>query len=349
MMKKLKSIALLLSLVLMVTAFAGCTKKEEVPTLPANEEEKGQEDENAQTEPVDMSIAVLKGPTGIGAVKLMSDAEEGSTKNNYTFEVLAAPDEAVGKIVSGEIDIAAVPTNLAATLYNKTEGNVQMAAINTLGVLYMLENGDTIQSVKDLSGKTVYSTGQGATPEYVLNYILQQNGLDNVEVEYMAEHAELATALASGEVSLGVLPEPNVTAVTMKNPDIRIALDLTQEWESAVKGTDKEGSVLAMGCIIARKDFIENNKAAFDTFLEEYKNSIDFVNSDTEDASVLVEKYGIMASAEAAKAAIPNCNIVYIDGAEMKDSITNFFDVLFHADNKSVGGKLPDEDFYYAK
>lgn len=331
---KYKKIALsaLVSVLLVMTLISGCAKKEETPTAKTN-----------------INVAVLKGPTGIGAVKLMADNDEGKTTNNYSFTTASAPDEVVGKVVSGEIDIAAVPTNIAATLYNKTEGNVKIAALNTLGVLYLLENGNEINAIEDLSGKTVYSSGQGATPEYVLNYILESKGLNGVKVEYKSEHAEIATTMVSGDIKIGILPEPNVTPVIMKNQDVRIALDLTEEWENALKGTENEGSVLSMGCVIIRNDFLNENKEAVDKFLEEYKSSIEYVNTNIPESSVLVEKYGIMASAQSAEKAIPNCNIIYIDGNEMKDSIANFFNVLYTANPKSVGGKLPDEDFYYIK
>ena len=351
-MKK-KGLILFFILILSVLGVVGCSApKDNAPqdkvqneTVP---EEKTEKAEN--TEKTNINFAVLKGPTGIGASKLMSDNENKESLNNYNVTIASAPDELAGKIISGEIDVAAVPTNLAATLYNKTEGKVKIAALNTLGVLYLLENeSEDIKSVKDLSGKTIYASGQGATPEYVINYLLGKNGLSDVKVEYMKEHAELATALASGEVSLGVLPEPNVTAVLIKNDKVKIALDLTKEWENAVKGTEYEGSVLTMGCIVVRDDFLNENKEAFDNFLKEYKESINYTNENVEDTAALVEKYEIMASKAAAQKAIPNCNIVYVDGDEMKDSIKNFYEVLFNANPKSLGGKLPDDNFYYKK
>lgn len=292
-------------------------------------------------------LATLKGPTGLGMLKLMSDNDSGTTSNKYEFMLAGAPDEIVSKITTGEIDAAAVPTNLAATLYNKTNGKIQMAAVNTLGVLSVVTNGENITSIKDLKGKTVYSSGQGSTPEYALNYILSQNGLEvgkDVKVEYKAEHAELATLLISGKAKIAVLPEPFVTQVTTKSKDVKIALDVTKEWNKAAG--DK--SVLTMGCLIVRKDFAEKNKDAFNKFLEEYKASSEFTNSSVEQAAALSEQYGIMPAA-VAKKAIPNCNIVYIDGSEMMTKIPDFLNVLFKANPKSVGGKLPGDDFYYEK
>ena len=231
----------------------------------------------------------------------------------------------------------------------ESEHEISIAAINTLGVLHILERGDTIQSISDLEGKTIYATGQGSTPEYVLNYILQKNNIENVTVEYMTEHAELAAALLAGDVNIALLPEPNVTAVLLKDNTIRQALDLTQEWDNTQKLNSLQQSQLAMGCIVARKEFIENNKQAFENFLKEYENSVNYVNANVTEAAALVQQYGIMDNAAAAEKAIPNCNIVFISGEEMKNALQGFYQVLFDANPKSIGGVLPDEDFYYTE
>ena len=291
------------------------------------------------------SVYALMGPTGIGMVSLMEDHAE-----EYAFTLVGAPDAVVSAIASGEADIAAVPTNLAATLYNKTKGNVQLLALNTLGVLSILEMGDTIQSVEDLAGKTLYATGQGSTPEYVLNYILAANGLtDSVTVEYKSEHAELATLAAAGDVDLVLLPEPHVTSVLSQNAQYRIALDVTTLFEEAAAKNGEENTTMSMGCVIVRKDFAQANPEKVAAFMEAYAQSIEFVNSDVEAASQLVEKHGIMPKAAVAAKAIPNCHIVYIDGEEMKAQIEPFFQMLFAANPASVGGALPAEDFYYSK
>lgn len=291
------------------------------------------------------SVYALMGPTGIGMVSLMEDHAD-----EYAFTLVGAPDAVVSAIASGEADIAAVPTNLAATLYNKTKGNVQLLALNTLGVLSILEMGETIQSVEDLAGKTLYATGQGSTPEYVLNYILAANGLtDSVTVEYKSEHAELATLAAAGDVDLVLLPEPHVTSVLSQNAQYRIALDVTALFEEAAAKNGEENTTMSMGCVIVRKDFAQANPEKVAAFMEAYAQSIEFVNSDVEAASQLVEKHGIMPKAAVAAKAIPNCHIVYIDGEEMKTQIEPFFQMLFAANPASVGGALPAEDFYYSK
>lgn len=292
----------------------------------------------------DINLFTLKGPTGMGMVKLMSDSDAGNAANNYTFTLASAPDEIVAAISSGSADIAACPINLASTLYKKTGGEVEILAVNTLGVLYVLENGESINSISDLKGKTVYATGQGSTPEYILNYILTANGIDpvnDVTIEYKTEHSELATLAAAGECTISVLPEPNVTAAMAQNENLRIALDLTAEWDKV------SDSQLAQGCIIVRKDFLNENGDAVNEFLKEYKASVAYVNENTDDSSALIEQYGIMAKAALAKKALPNCNITFISGSEMMAVAKSNLQVLFDANPSSVGGEMPDDSFYY--
>ncbi|MEM1483968.1 ABC transporter substrate-binding protein [Oscillospiraceae bacterium PP1C4] len=297
-------------------------------------------------EKIDIKIAALKGPTAIGMVKMMDSAAKGETANNYSFTLAGAPDEIVGKIIQGEFDIAAVPTNLSATLYNKTEGKVKLAALNTMGVLYIVENGDTIYSMADLKGKTIYATGKGSTPEFALNYLLEKNGLSSeVTVEYKTEHTELASMLAAGQANIALLPQPFVTSVLMQNEKVRVALDLTKEWETATAGA----SGLTMGCIVIQKKFLDEHPDAVVAFMEEYKASTEFVTdpSNIDVAADLVVAQGIIAKAPMAKKAIPQCNIVFKSGEEMKSIASGFLQVLFDANPQSVGGKLPDESFYY--
>lgn len=284
-----------------------------------------------------VNIAALKGPTGMGLVKLMQE----EYKAKYKVALTAAPDDITGQIVSGQVDIAAVPINLAAALYNKTQGKVTMIAINTLGVLYVLENGSEINTISDLAGKTLVATGQGSTPEYIINYLLEKNGLtDQVTIEYKGEHSELATLMAAGKVNLGMLPEPNVTAALAQNKALRVALDVTNEWN---KVSDTE---LVQGCIIVRTEFLSENEEAVRSFLEDYKASTQFVNQNQAEAAQLIETYGIMASAELAEQAIDKCNIVCITGEEMKTASAAMLDILFTANPKSVGGAMPKDEFY---
>lgn len=323
MMKMKKFLSLLTSLLLAVVLLAGCSG-----------------------EKTTVNVFALKGPTGVGMVNLMQANDDKTAANDYQFRVVGSPDEITGKIASGEADIAAVPTNLAAVLYQKTAGKVQMLAVNTMGVLYMLENGNTISSVQDLKGKTIYTTGQGANPEYTLKYILEKNGLDpekDVTIEFVAENDELAVLLANGTAQVAMVPEPSVTTVMMQNADLRVALDMTEEWDKVADN----GSKLLMGCVIARTDFVQQHPEAVEAFLEEYKASIEKCESDLEGSASLCEKYEIIPKAAVAQKALPNCNLTYIDGAAMKEQISGYFEVLMAANPQSVGGALPDDAFYY--
>lgn len=345
-MKNTKRIAPFLLAALLALSAAGCTGSAPSSSAEAAVSSRTEAPSSAAEKTV-LKIAALKGPTGLSMVKLMSDGESEKTEGKYEFSLVGSPDEIVAKISSGEIDAGAVPTNLAATLYNKTNGKVRLAAVTTLGVLYVLTNGVKVESVGDLKGKTVASSGQGATPEYAFNYILEKNGLkagQDVKVQYSAEHAELAASMISGKTKLAVLPEPFVTQVTSKNKNVTVALNLTDEWDKASGGK----SVLTMGCLIVRKEFAEKNKEAFDAFLKEYKASAEYANSNAEETAVLSGKYGVMDAAVARKA-IPNCGIVYMDGDEMKAKIPDFLQILYFANPKSVGGKLPGDDFFYQR
>jgi NitT/TauT family transport system substrate-binding protein len=283
----------------------------------------------------------------MGMVKLMNDAEEGNTKHDYQFEVYGTADEVVPKLVNNEIDIALIPCNLASVLYNKTEGAVQIAAINTLGVLYVVESGDTVHSIQDLVGKTVYSTGKGTTPEFTFNYILQQNGIEpgkDVTIEYKSESTEIAAMLQNAENTIAVLPQPYVTAVQMQNEKVRVALSFTEEWDKV-----SPDSSMVTGVVLVRKAFAEENPMAFSEFLDEYEASTEYVNANVKEAAAWVEKYGIVAKAPIAEKAIPACNITYIEGDEMKAKVGGYLQVLFDANPQSVGGALPEDDFYFSR
>ena len=325
-------------LLLLMSLLAGCTAPSAQP------ETESAAPEETQVEKETVHLAVLAGPTGVGAAKLLSDNEAGTTANEYEVTVAASPDELTGKLISGELDMAALSTNLAATLYQKSEGKVQLAALNTLGVLYLLENGEEIQSMADLKGKTIYAFGQGANPEYVLRYLLKENGLtmgEDVTVEFKANE-EIAAAMASGEATVAMLPVPAATTVLMKNQSVRTALDLTEEWNKVT-----EDSQLTMGCIVVRTEFAQQHPQAVKAFLEEYAQSVEYMKTHSEEAAELVAQFGITGNAEIAKAAIPQCSLVCITGEEMRETIQGYYEVLFAAEPSSVGGKLPDDGFYY--
>lgn len=290
-------------------------------------------------------VMALKGPTAMGMVQLMK--ENGET-GLYDFTIAAAIDEVTPKIVQGSVDIAAVPANLAAVLYNNTQGKIQVIGINTLGVLYVVEAGETVQTAADLKGRTIYASGKGATPEYALNYILEQNGLTpgkDVTIEWKSEHAECVAALTSDEDGIAMLPQPFVATAQAKNSDIRIALDLTEEWD-AVQQDEANPSSLLTGVVIARTEFIENRPEELDAFLNSYGDSVKFVNENTEEAAELIGEYNIVPAAVAVKA-LPYCNIVLIESTDMKEKLSGYLSVLFEQNPKSVGGQLPGDAFYY--
>ena len=322
-MRKLKMSAILLLAAVLALLFHGCDKEAEMTAI---------------------RVASLKGPTTMGMVKLISDTGKGESAHDYQFDIYGTADEIVPLLVNGEVDIALVPSNLASVLYNKTGGEVQVAAVGNLGVLSIVETGDTIKSIADLKGRTIYSTGKGTTPEYVLNYLLKENGLDpvkDVTIEYKSEATELAVLLSQSENAVAVIPEPFATVVRLQNPKVRTALDLTDEWEKA-----SDGKSLITGVVVVRKAFLEENEQAFQDFLKEYKASTTYVNKNAEAAGVLVAEYGIVEKASVAAKAIPGCHIVYLDGKEMKLQVGAYLKVLFEANPQSIGGKLPGDDFY---
>ena len=288
-----------------------------------------------------IKIAVLKGPTGMGIVKLMED-----NKDLYDITLYDSPDEIVSKIVTGEVDAAAVPSNLAPILYAKTKKQIELVAVNTLGVLYIVENGTTVKKISDLKGKTIVASGKGGTPEFVLNYILKKNGLDpdkDVTIEWKAQHSDVAAAVAAKQVDIAVLPEPFVTTTKMKDTTLQVPIDLTAEWKK-VSGDDSQ---LIMGVMIFRKAFIDSRGSDVDTFLDKYKASVDYVNKNAAAAGTLIEKNGILPNAKIAEMAIPRSNIVFISAQDAKKSLISFFTVLMQFDPTSIGGSLPDENFYY--
>lgn len=317
LMKRIVAMITAAVMLFSLAAFAACSKKQD---------------------DTEIRIAALKGPTGMGMVKLADK----QNYPNYTVSIEASPDALNPRIISGEVDVAAVPVNLASVLYNKLDGDISVLAVSTLGVLYVVEAGSEVNSVADLAGKTVYATGQGATPEYILNYLLDKNGVaGSVEVNYVGEHAALATMLADGSAEIGMLPEPNVTSTLAGNDNLRIALNLTEEWNKVCS------TELVQGVVIARKSFVNEHPEAIEQFLREYEKSSAFVNENIDEAAKLIVDAGILGNVEIAKKAITNCNISFSKGEAMHKAVEGMLAVLFEANPKSIGGKLPDKDFYY--
>lgn len=312
---------------------------EDVPAESATE---------APYEAVDIRIAAIKGPTGAGMVKLIDDAANGLTANNYTVELSADASEVVTKVIAGEYDIACLPTNSAAVVYQKTQGAVKLLALNTEGVLHILQNTSDEEPITDwsqLKGKTIYTLGQGANPEYVLDYVLSGHGIDpdnDVTIQFCAAADEVVAACASGEASICMLPEPAVSTLSAKVEGFTEIFDLTEGWNEVVE----DGSILTQGCVVVQTAFLEEHPEAVKKFLEEYETSTNFVTDNNEAAAKLMAQYEIVPSEAVALKALPGCHIIFKAGQEMKDSIQGYYEVLFQADPTSIGGALPDDAFY---
>ena len=290
-------------------------------------------------------VAGLKGPTTMGLVNLLAMEQNGTASQNYDLQLYGAADEVVPKLIKGEVDIAAIPANLAATLYQKTSGGIQVMAVNTLGVLYVVEKGDTVHRFADLKGRTILSTGKGTTPEYVLRYLLTANGIDpdkDVDIQYYSEATEVTAQMASTQDAIAVLPQPYVTAAGLKDDTLRVALDLTAEWD---KVADTQ---LITGVTVVRKAYAEEHPDVVAAFLADYAQSVNAANTDLDGTAALCEEQGVVAKAAIAKKALPSCNIVCLTGEELKADAAGYLQVLYDADPAAVGGTLPGEDFYWA-
>lgn len=299
-----------------------------------------------QEEPTTVRIGGLKGPTSMGLVFLQEQAESGEAKEDYEFTMATAADELLPLMIKGEMDIALVPANVASVLYHKTEGGISVIDINTLGVLYMVSGDNSIQDMESLRGKTIYLTGKGTTPDYVLRYLLTANGIDVSEctLEYKSEATEVAALLAEQPEAIGLLPQPFVTAACAQNEALSVVLDMNEQW-TMVQG--EGGSSMVTGVTVVRKAFLEEYPEAVKTFLLEHEASAQAINDDPQKGAQLVVAAGIVAKEPIAQKAIPYCNITYIDGKEMQQALSGYLQVLYNQDPAAVGGTLPGEDFYY--
>lgn len=296
----------------------------------------------AQADP--LTVTAMNGPTGMGIIGL----DDAHYADLWNIKLTSSAEEARAAFIAGQTDIVSLPTNLAAVLYNKLpDDGVRMLAVNTLGVLYIVENGETIESLANLAGKKLYATGQGSTPEYVIRWLLKENGLeDQVTLEFIEDHDTLATMLASGLADIGMLPEPKVTAALMKNPDLRVALDVTEEYEKTAQDAGIK-SQMSMGCVLTRQKVIDEHPEVIDAFLSAYAESVVNVNTQQSASAEIMAEKGIIPNAKIALEALSRCHIVMITGNEMKTLITPFMDMLYASDPKSVGGALPGDDLYY--
>lgn len=330
-MKNFTKLTSIILVVLMLLGVYGCGNSETATDSP----------ESTPKKAVEIKIATLSGPTGMGMAKMMSDKNP-----NYVFSVETDPQTLSGAMIQGSFDIAALPVNMAATLYNKTQGKVKIAAVNTLGNLYIIENGNTVNDITDLKGKTIVSAGQGATPEYVLKYLLEKNGIDpqkDVKIEFKSDHSEVSALLAADKVIIGLLPEPAATTILSKKQNLRTALDLNAIWDESAG----EGNLLTQGCIVVNTAFADANKDALDAFLSDYEASVKYTNDNPDQAAKFIVENKIFGVENIAAKTIPTAKICYIDREQMKKAVENYLQVLFKANPKSVGEKVPDGAFYY--
>lgn len=332
-MKKIISLLLTLVLVLGLTACGAAKTDSSVPTEPS-----------VNLKEIACNVFAIKGPTGIGLVNLMKNVDDGKGALDYKINLVGSNEEIVAKFASTEADIAAVATNMAAMLNKTTANGVTVLAVNTLGVLSLVSKGEEITSIADLKGKTIYSTGQGANPEYIANHILEENGLKvgtDVTLEFVTEPTELVAKVVSNEKAIVIAPQPVATAITVKDQNAKIVFDINDEWN---KVSDTE---LVMGCVIVRNEYLSDYPEAVEQFLKDYEASIKEVNSNVDGAAALCESYGIVTPAAVAKKAIPYCNIVFQSGKEMKENLSAYLKFLFDRNPRSVGGVLPEDNFYY--
>ena len=334
-----KFIALLLALTMVLALCACGAKTAATPTDTAAATAVPSE------EPTTVRVGAMTGPTAMGMVKLMADSDAKTTQNTYEFTLDSGATTFVSALAKGDIDIAAVPSNVAATIYNNTKGGVQVMAVNTLGVLYIVERGSTVQSLADLKGKTVYATGQGAVPEYALRYLLKQNKLDpdkDVTIQWCADTTEALSYITKDASAIAMLPQPFVTVAMSKVDGLRVALSLNDEWQKL-----NNGSQLVTGVVVVRTEFAQKYPQQTAKFLEEYKASVEYTSTNPADAAALIAAQKIVPSAAIAEKALPNCNITFLAGADMKTALSGFLQILFDENAQSVGGTLPADDFYY--
>jgi len=340
----MKKISFLLVVLFVLIFTAGCNNgPAETPTPDENAEETPMPEEPADVKPVNVTIAGLKGPTSIGMIKMIDEKALKSDKYNVEYIQESAPDSLTGKIINGDIQISSVPINLASVLYNKTQGKVQLLAVNTIGNLYIVGTED-ISSVSQLEGKTLGMSAKGSTPDFAMNYILKQAGLEGkTELNYALDHATLAQSVIAEDTRVALLPQPFVTQTTLKNPNVKMLIDLNEAWNDATGGK----SELFTGCIIINKEFAENNPEFVDEFLKQYENSVNWVLENQKEASVLTAKHEIMPDAVLVEKALPYCGITFRKAAEAKESLNNFYQILFDSNPASVGGSMPDDEFYF--
>lgn len=346
-MKLCRTLLSLSLALLLLLSLAACGRGPDAPSaVPETAAPEPADPDGTADEVYPLRVGALKGPTAMGLVEMMERRGPKASVDFWNFDLAGSADELTPKLIKGDLDIACVPANLAAVLYQKTEGQVVTLAVNTLGVLYIVENGgETIRSIADLAGRTIVAAGKGSTPEFGFRYLLEQNGLDpdrDVAVDWKSEHAECVAALAAGTADIALLPQPFVTVAQGKLEKLRVALDLTEEWDAL-----DNGSAMITGVAVARRELVEERPELVEKFLIEYARSVEWVNENTAEAAELVAANGIIESPAVAEKALPHCNIVCLTGEEMREKLSGYLSVLAEANPESVGGRLPEDGFYY--
>ncbi len=348
---KRKIMGILLATMMVMQAVGGCgtgsatSSESEAQSVQSNDTQEAQSSEDSSDETVTVRVGGLSGPTSMGLVKLMEDSANGETENTYEFAELSSDSSAfVTPLATGEIDIAAVPSNLASVIYNNTDGGVQVIAVNVLGVLNIVQRGEQITELSDLVGKTIYATGEGATPEYTLRYLLTQNGIDpdnDLTIQWCSDTTEALSYITADENAVAMLPQPFVTVAQSKVDDLTVAIDLNDEWAKLDNGCE-----IVTGVLVVRTEFAEEHPDELETFLTEYKESVAYTEDEPEAAAALIEKY-IGVSEAVALAALPSCHITYLVGDEMRSALEGYLQIIYDENAASVGGSMPGDDFYY--
>ena len=296
----------------------------------------------ASEEVVSVRVGALSGPTTIGIVNLINDSANGQLETDYQLTMATQHDEIAAAINAGDLDIALIPANLAAVLYNRTEGGIRAIDINTYGVLYCISNDDSISSVSDLAGKTVITTGQGATPEYAINYLLDQYGVTDCTLDFKTEGAEVVASLQADPNQIAILPQPAATAALAQVEGLISNFSLNDEWNSV-----SPDSAFVTGVTVVRTAFLEEHSDLVERFLVDHHNSVIKSVEDLEGTAQRVVDQGIIGAVPVAQRAIPLCNIACVTGADMKNDLSAYLQTLFDANPQSIGGALPGDDFYW--
>lgn len=311
--------------------------------LNAEGAREGSEATAALAEPLQLTVAGLKGPSSIGMLRMIESEPVFGEDVETEYQIVDEPQLMIARIMSGEADIAAVPINLAAVLYNKG-APYRLGAVTGDGLLHIVSSREDIGSVEDLKGKRIYCIAQGSTPEFVLRYVLEKSGIDpdtEVELDFSFDHVAIAPQLIAGKVDLAVLPEPFVSIVASKNPAVQPVIDLQQVW-AELSGT---GDTYPITATLVRNSLYREHPEALKAFFAAYRESIDWANANPAEAGGLAGKYMEMPAPIIAKA-MPRLNLRYQSPREARSRVEELYQVFHGFAPASVGGTIPGDEFY---